>query len=203
MAILGSATYALELEVEEAYVQAVPFDAEPTVEYRINSMDVYKLSKYAVMLRRNHMVTIATAPKTRKGISKQAANWRSFIVTASDSNLIPPELIQAVIETESSNVVDAVSVCGAQGLMQLMPETQKDLGVVDPFDPEQNIDAGSRYLASLLYRYEGDLDKALAAYNAGPGRVNEYQGIPPFAETQDFVRKVKSRYQQLQKMSIY
>lgn len=199
----ASAGETVELEVEISEIQPVPFGAPPEVEYRINSMDVYKLSKYAVLLKRNHMVTVATAPVTRKGVADLSTAWRSFIVNASDTHLIPPELIQAVIETESGNVVDAVSACGAQGLMQLMPATQLDLGVGDPFDPEQNINAGSRYLAQLLTTYDGNLEKALAAYNAGPGKVNQYQGIPPYTETIQFVNKVKRRYQQLQKMSLY
>ena len=100
-------------------------------------------------------------------------------------------------EEGAGEVADAVSHCGAQGLMQLMPETQDELGVTNAFDPDENIAAGSRYLAMLIERYSNDMNLALAAYNAGMGNVDRYKGIPPFKETENFVRKVTRRYQQL------
>lgn len=100
-----------------------------------------------------------------------------------------PSLIRKVIEVESGGNPRAVSPKGAMGLMQLMPETCRDLGVSDPFDVRQNIEGGVRYLRGLLDRF-GSLELALAAYNAGPGRVKAYGGVPPFPETQTFIRKV-------------
>ncbi len=106
-------------------------------------------------------------------------------------------LVMAVIEAESSFRVDAVSRAGAQGLMQLMPETGKELGVVDAFCPEQNIGGGVRYLKQLTRRFEGDVRLALAAYNAGPGNVSRFgNSIPPFPETVGFVEKVFKIHQQ-------
>ena len=108
---------------------------------------------------------------------------------------LDPELLEAVAEVESAGHPDAVSPKGAIGVMQLMPATARSLAA-DPNDPEQNIDAGTRLLRELLIKYDGDVAKALAAYNAGPAAVDRYQGIPPFAETQSYVDKVIQNYKQ-------
>ncbi len=189
----------ITLEVTETTIEAVPYNAKPKVERRIENMNVMKLSRYAYLLRRNHMVMLSYAPTTKKGISASLKKWKDFVEVAAYNNQIAPELIMAVIEVESGAIVDAVSSVGAQGLMQLMPETQNELNVKNPFDPNENIQAGSSYLTMLLNRYNGDLELALAAYNAGMGNVDRYHGIPPFKETQNVVRKVLSRYRSLQK----
>lgn len=105
-------------------------------------------------------------------------------------------LVAAVIEVESNFEPDAVSHKGAQGLMQIMPSTGKDLGLDKPFDMEDNIEAGVKYLKEQINRF-GDTKLALAAYNAGPKQVERYGGIPPFPETQNYVRKVLSIYKRL------
>jgi len=99
-------------------------------------------------------------------------------------------LIRAIIRTESAFDSLAVSRAGAQGLMQLMPALSKDLGVDDPFDPRENIMAGTRYLSSLLAAHDGNLELALASYNAGPGTVARYQGMPPYKETRAYVERI-------------
>ena len=107
---------------------------------------------------------------------------------------LDPALVLAVVSVESGFKPEAVSPKGAQGLMQLMPRTAASLGVQDPFDPEQNVDAGVRHLESLVRLYDGSLTRALAAYNAGQGAVAKYSGVPPYRETRAYVKKVLERY---------
>lgn len=113
---------------------------------------------------------------------------------AAARNRLDPALVRAVVAVESAFHKDAVSEKGAQGLMQLMPATATALGVRDAFDPAQNLDGGARHLAALVQSYAGDLNKALAAYNAGEGAVARYGGVPPYRETKDYVAKVLKRY---------
>jgi hypothetical protein len=113
-----------------------------------------------------------------------------LIRTAAEREGYTSELLHAVIRHESAYHPCAVSPKGALGLMQLMPETARTLGVVDPLDPVENVNAGSKFLGQLLERYSGDLALALGAYNAGPGAVDRYGGIPPYEETKDYVRRI-------------
>jgi hypothetical protein len=128
--------------------------------------------------------TPAAAPAASPG------DVQHFISVASDRHQVDADLIASVIHAESGFHARAVSPKGAQGLMQLMPSTAAQLGVKDPFQPESNIDGGTRYLRDLLVRYNDDIPKALAAYNAGPERVERYGGLPPFHETHAYVARV-------------
>ncbi len=121
--------------------------------------------------------------------SPRGAVERAIRQAAATHNL-SPDLIRSVIRAESGFRADAVSPAGAQGLMQLMPETAAELGVSNPFDIRQNIDGGARYLRRMLDRFDGDLRLALSAYNAGPGAVEKYEGQVPYAETRAYVQRV-------------
>jgi hypothetical protein len=127
----------------------------------------------------NEPHTIPIRQKIDQSVKKAATKYR-----------LPPNLIKGVIKVESDFRARAVSSAGAQGLMQLMPGTAKELGIKDPFDIDQNIDGGSRYLRKMLGLFGGDLKLALAAYNAGPEAVKHYGGIPPYRETTLYVDRV-------------
>mgnify|MGYP006786055843 CR=1 FL=1 len=119
-----------------------------------------------------------------------AEKYQAEIAAAAKKYNIPEKLITAVMKQESNFNPSAISGAGASGLMQLMPATANYLGVKDRFDPEQNIMGGAKYLRQMLNQFDNNIETALAAYNAGPGNVKKYGGIPPFQETQNYVKKV-------------
>jgi hypothetical protein len=120
----------------------------------------------------------------------QPVDLNEVVNAASGTYRLDPDLVNSVIRAESGFNVHAVSPKGAQGLMQLMPKTASDLGVQNAFDPQANVEGGTRYLRELLERYDFDLVKALAAYNAGPQRVEQYGGVPPYYETKAYVARI-------------
>lgn len=148
---------------------------------------LFDMTSFDTILQAN-MTPDKTADANRTPVGD--SGFDSLIKRASDTFDVDFSLIKAVINAESSFNPSSVSSAGAMGLMQLMPDTAKGLGVTDPFNPAENINGGVRYLKGLLERYNGNEELALAAYNAGPGRVAQYGGIPPFKETQAYVKKV-------------
>lgn len=127
---------------------------------------------------------------SEKGADTKTVDMDTIFAKASAAYDVPVNLIKAVAKVESNFNPKAVSCCGAQGVMQLMPSTARGLGVSDSFDAEQNIMGGTKYLSQMLDRYDGDVKLTLAAYNAGAGNVAKYGGVPPFKETQAYVKKV-------------
>lgn len=185
----------LSYEVIEEEVQAarqmysvqdnMPRMQEKEHEYLIDEMDVYALSPSAKFLAMPRMVSFKHNFENDKTV-----DWEKVIMEASRAYGIEKSLIWAVIKVESNFIAHAVSRKGAVGAMQIMPETQKELGLTRPTDAKDNVYAGTKYLKQQLELFNGDIALALAAYNAGTGNVQKYNGIPPFKETQAFVKKV-------------
>ena len=140
-----------------------------------------------------------TATKSCRGMTEEklairAADYQKDIKEISSEFSVDPKLVKAVIRNESCFDRTATSSAGAEGLMQLMPATAKSLGVEDSFQPQQNIRGGVEYLSELVTRYHNNLTLALAAYNAGPGAVAKYDGVPPYPETQKYIKRVMKSY---------
>ncbi len=127
-------------------------------------------------------------------VQDRLSSYDEIIKSASEKYKVSEELIKAVITVESAGKSNAISSAGAKGLMQLMDGTAKDLGVTNSYDPAQNIMGGTKYLSQMLAKYDGNIKLALASYNAGSGNVDKYGGIPPFKETQNYVKKVEQYY---------
>ena len=150
-----------------------------------------------------------SSPKTHsrsncnsKQAQKRAALYKRSINVYSRIYGVDEALVTAIIKNESCFRVKAKSRVGAIGLMQLMPDTAKQMQISDPWDPEQNIQGGVKYIAKMLKLFKGNKKLAVAAYNAGPGKVNKYNGIPPYRETQNYVRRVLADYNDLKLLKI-
>jgi soluble lytic murein transglycosylase-like protein len=170
--------------------------AEPYIRVRKNGIVYYyfsdRESKSTKQLStRAHRPARIICPQNRNKLSHQ--ELEKLVQEASRCHNLPPSLVKAVIRVESNFNPSAISPKGAQGLMQLMPQTAEQLQVNDPYDIRENIFAGTRYLRMLLERFDNRLPLALAAYNAGPQRVNGLQ-IPPIIETREFVRNVCANF---------
>jgi soluble lytic murein transglycosylase-like protein len=133
-------------------------------------------------------------PREAAAQTRHPQDLNSIVSGASARNQVDADFVASVIRAESANNPRAISPKGAQGLMQLMPQTANMLGVRNSFDPAENVDGGVRYLRDLLLLYDNDMIKALAAYNAGPQRVQQYKGLPPYRETHAYVARVIKDY---------
>jgi hypothetical protein len=142
---------------------------------------------------RKEMLKINTA--IRRDFFANAVPFGDLIHEKAEKYQVDPSLVAAVVETESRFRSGARSSVGARGLMQLMPRTGRWMGAGNLYDPEQNVDAGVKYIKYLSERFDGDLKKTIAAYNAGEGNVRRYNGVPPFRETQNYVKRVMHRYE--------
>ena len=160
------------------------------IENRIQSLDSFAKKPDADFQK--ILDTTVESKKNPNSVTRSEID--NLITKYADKNGLDEDFVKAVINQESGFNPNATSHCGAMGLMQLMPSTAQGLGVKDAYNPELNIEGGTKYLKGLMDRFGNDKSLALAAYNAGPNAVKKYGGIPPYAETQNYVKKVLSKY---------
>lgn len=161
----------------------------PKVDGNQNEVNLPKFADYMKLTPPQGLkYKVAELPSLSKGQIQQ------IVSQISDKYQVDDKLVMALIQQESNFNTTAVSKAGAMGLMQLMPGTAKTLGVLNPFSAEQNIEGGVKHLKNMLDKYKGNLILALAAYNAGGGSVDKYGGVPPYKETQNYVRKILTNY---------
>jgi soluble lytic murein transglycosylase-like protein len=182
--------FRIHAERHEADGQTIRlFTKEGMIEVPATTVSAFEKEEYVAPAP----APVASVP-TPPPAAPKGTDPKSLVEEAAVRNSLPPAFVASVARAESAMKQSAVSPKGAIGVMQLMPGTAKALDA-DPHDTEQNIDAGTRLLKELLIKYDGDVVKALAAYNAGPGAVAKYNGMPPYRETQDYVNKVIRDYQ--------
>lgn len=180
---------------------AAPAADDYIYHYREGGVRVYTDQKpehknYALIARFGRpTATASCVGLTEAMMEERRKAYAPLIQKYAVRNELSPSLVSAVMRVESCYDHRAVSKSGARGLMQLMPETARELGVHDSFDPEQNISGGVRYLARMLKRFNNDLRLGLAAYNAGPGTVDKHQGVPPLPHTVSYVSRILKLYQ--------
>jgi soluble lytic murein transglycosylase-like protein len=168
-------------------------NSEPVTAARPSKIPLLRTAATGVALRTTQ-TSFTTSPELSAAELANRGKIEEMIREVSARYRVDPALVRAVMQTESNWNSSAVSRRGALGLMQLVPGTAQQLGVNNAFDPKQNLDGGVHYLHLLLERYNGDLDRALAAYNAGPGAVDRAGGIPQYRETRNYVQKVTDSY---------
>ena len=164
---------------------------------RINTIEnnIQSLASFAQKPDADFQKILESSVKNTQRPNSVSRNEIDNLITKyADKNGLDEDFVKAVINQESGFNPNATSHCGAMGLMQLMPATAQGLGVKNAYDAEQNIEGGTKYLKGLMDRFGNDKSLALAAYNAGPNAVKKYNGIPPYADTQNYVKKVLSKY---------
>ena len=168
--------------------------------HRINAIEnqFQSLMSYAQKPDADFQKILDSSIENKKNpTSTSRSEINELISKYADKNGLDEDFVKAVINQESGFNPNATSRCGAMGLMQLMPATAQGLGVTNAYDAEQNIEGGTKYLKGLLDRFGNDKSLALAAYNAGPNAVKKYGGIPPYAETQNYVKSVLGKYERM------
>lgn len=188
MAYVSSMTYTTEAQFLEAVAQA---RAAQTIR---QEAQIAALQQNSGMSFQEILNSSLSGQVNSSAVSYNSCEnaYDEFFQKAADTYHISVDLLKAVAKQESGFQSNIVSSAGAIGIMQLMPSTAEYLGVTNPYDPEQNIMGGAKLLSELYERYNGNLDFTLAAYNAGAGSVDNYGGVPPYSETQNFITKVKS-----------
>ncbi len=172
--------------------------------HRINAIEnqFQSLMSYAQKPDADFQKILDSSIENKKNpTSTSRSEINELITKYADKNGLDEDFVKAVINQESGFNPNATSHCGAMGLMQLMPATAQGLGVTNAYDAEQNIEGGTKYLKGLMDRFGNDKSLALAAYNAGPNAVKKYGGIPPYAETQNYVKSVLGKYERLKEVN--
>lgn len=173
--------------------QKVMNESSPT-DYKFRNIEGSKAVFGTLVKPSSKINSNSSIPIINKKSDYSRIEIENIIDDISEKHGINSKLVKALIKQESGFNPKAVSKVGAKGLMQLMPATAKNLGVTDVTDPVQNVDGGVRYLKSMMNKYNGNLILALAAYNAGPGAVDKYNGVPPYKETQNYVKNILANY---------
>jgi soluble lytic murein transglycosylase-like protein len=176
---------------EQAGDAYVLYSGEGSMKMAVKEVTGFEVEEYVAAPK---PAAPAAIPVTAPAPAPAPLDPKALVEAAARRTAIPAKLLHSVVKAESAYRADAISPKGAIGLMQLMPETAAQYGA-DPTDPVQNVKAGTDYLRDLLLKYNGDVAAALAAYNAGPGAVDRYHGIPPYAETRSYVGKVIRNWQ--------
>jgi len=181
-----------QLQAERTYVYK---ESDGTVWFTNLKPSSQDSTRYKLIeVRGRPTATASCKGMNDRKLDQRAANYQQDIEKYAGEFRIDATLVMAVIRNESCFDQAAVSSAGAEGLMQLMPATAKSLGVTNSFSPQQNIRGGTQYLAELIRRYDNNLALALAAYNAGPGAVEKFDGVPPYPETEKYVDRVMKSY---------
>ncbi len=178
-------------------------EADGTLWYTNVTPTSQDLSQFTLIdVRGRGPATASCRGMNSRKLEHRAVSFNSTIERMAQEFQIDAKLVKAVVRNESCFDKMALSHAGAQGLMQLMPATAEELGVTDPFDPVQNIRGGTKYLSKLIKKYNNNLALALSAYNAGPGSVARYNGVPPFPETQNYIERVMKTYRKYLRVSL-